>query len=161
MSTETIRLIRDGEKGVRECGGGGRGRIYILIATLSPPEWLLHSDGQWSFNVSLIVRDKITRQCPQPQPLWRERTAAAESSWDPSADSLTPYRWATLVHGEWDLFVMSALYIPYIVGSFWSSGSKPCNIKKNHAKKLRLLRDLDQGFVWVMVRYNTVVYTHI
>ena len=40
MSTETIRLIRDGEKG----GGGGRGMAvggevdYILIATLSPPE---------------------------------------------------------------------------------------------------------------------------
>ena len=39
MSAETIRLIRDGEK-----GGGGRGMEvggevdYILIATLSPPE---------------------------------------------------------------------------------------------------------------------------
>ena len=38
-STETIRLIRDGEK-----GGGGRGMEvggkgdYIPIATLSPPE---------------------------------------------------------------------------------------------------------------------------
>ena len=40
MSTETIRLIRDGEKG----GGGGGGMEvggegdYIPIATLSPPE---------------------------------------------------------------------------------------------------------------------------
>ena len=41
MSTETIRLIRDGEKG----GGGGQGGMevgvegdYIPIATLSPPE---------------------------------------------------------------------------------------------------------------------------
>ena len=31
MSTETIRLIRDGEKGGRGYGGGGRGR-YIPIA---------------------------------------------------------------------------------------------------------------------------------
>ena len=38
MSTETIRLIRDGENGGEggmEVGGEGD---YILIATLSPPE---------------------------------------------------------------------------------------------------------------------------
>ena len=44
MSTATFRLIRDGEKGRRgeegmEVGGG---RDYIPIATLSPPESLLH-----------------------------------------------------------------------------------------------------------------------
>ena len=41
MSTETTRLIRDGEKvgerGVEVVGGGGE-REIILIATLSPPE---------------------------------------------------------------------------------------------------------------------------
>ena len=39
-STETIRLIRDGEKGGRGNGGGGGEReiIIIPIATLSPPE---------------------------------------------------------------------------------------------------------------------------
>ena len=46
MSTETIRLIRDGEKG----GEGGmevRGEgDYLPVATLSPPELPLHSDGQ-------------------------------------------------------------------------------------------------------------------
>ena len=32
MSTETIRLIRDGEKGGRGYGGGGRGReIYLSL----------------------------------------------------------------------------------------------------------------------------------
>ena len=36
-STETIRLIRDGEKGGREYGVGGEGD-YIPIATPSPPE---------------------------------------------------------------------------------------------------------------------------
>ena len=42
-STETMRLIRDGEK-----GGGGKGMEvgeegdYIPIATLSPPESFLH-----------------------------------------------------------------------------------------------------------------------
>ena len=45
MSTETTRLIRDGEKGGGGGGGGGKGvgakvpeGAYILIATLSPPE---------------------------------------------------------------------------------------------------------------------------
>ena len=37
MSTETIMLIRDGEKGGKEFGGGGEGD-YIPIAALSPPE---------------------------------------------------------------------------------------------------------------------------
>ena len=38
-STETIRLIRDGEKGGRGNGGGGEREIIIIpIATLSPPE---------------------------------------------------------------------------------------------------------------------------
>ena len=34
-STETTRLISDGEKGEREYGGGGD---YIPVATPSPPE---------------------------------------------------------------------------------------------------------------------------
>ena len=40
MSTETIRLIRDGEKEGRGYGGGGRRKeiMYIRVATLSPPE---------------------------------------------------------------------------------------------------------------------------
>ena len=36
MNMETISLFRDGEKGGRGCGGGGRSD-YIPIATLSPP----------------------------------------------------------------------------------------------------------------------------
>ena len=37
MSTETIRLIRDGEKGEGGMEVGGEGD-YIPIATLPPPE---------------------------------------------------------------------------------------------------------------------------
>ena len=44
----------------------GKGRLYI-IAELLPPESLLLTMGidESHFNVSLIVRDLVTRQCPQ------------------------------------------------------------------------------------------------
>ena len=35
MSTETIRFIRDVEKGARGYGGGGRGRIYTYCNTVT------------------------------------------------------------------------------------------------------------------------------
>ena len=37
------------------------------------------------FNVSLTVRDKVTRQCPQYYNFWRERRAEADSNRGPSA----------------------------------------------------------------------------
>ena len=65
-STETIRLIRDGEMGGRGCGGGGRGRLYTYRYTVTrmTPAFKVGSDES-HFNVSLIVKDKVTRQCPQ------------------------------------------------------------------------------------------------
>ena len=41
-SSETIRLIRDGEKGGKGVCRWGEEGDYIPIATLSPPELLLH-----------------------------------------------------------------------------------------------------------------------
>ena len=38
MSTETIRLIRDREKGVKWGMEVGEGGDYIPVTTLSPPE---------------------------------------------------------------------------------------------------------------------------
>ena len=65
MSTETVRLIRDGEKGGK--GGtkvGGEGD-YIPVAKLSPPEscdsCIKMGSDESDFNVSLIVRGKVTR----------------------------------------------------------------------------------------------------
>ena len=55
-STETTRLIRDGEKGGE--GGmevGGRWRLYTCRYTLTTG-----MTPALSFNVSLIVRDKVT-----------------------------------------------------------------------------------------------------
>ena len=70
MSTETIRLIRDGEKG----GGGGGGVqrwgereiIYLSLHCHHQNDCCIKTGSDEShFNVSLIVRDKVTRQCPQ------------------------------------------------------------------------------------------------
>ena len=64
-STETTRLTRDGQKGVgrgMEGGEGGGEGDYIPIATLSPPERLLVGSDESHFNVSLIVRDKVTNK---------------------------------------------------------------------------------------------------
>ena len=59
-STETIRLIRDGE---------GKGVIIHLSLSLhchhQNDSCIKMGSDESHFNVSLIVRDKVTRQCPQ------------------------------------------------------------------------------------------------
>ena len=70
---------------------------YIPITTLSPPRndsCIKTGSDESHFNVSLIVRDKVTRQCPQ--------TTTFEEKGEPKRSrtevlpltSLTPYRWA-------------------------------------------------------------------
>ena len=65
--TETVRLIRDGEKvgkGVRKWGE--REIIYLLLHCHHQNDSCIKMASDKSlFNVSLIVRDKVTRQCPQ------------------------------------------------------------------------------------------------
>ena len=48
-------------------GVGGGGGDYIPIATLSPTRmtYIKMGSDESHFNVSLIVMDKVTRQCPQ------------------------------------------------------------------------------------------------
>ena len=85
--------MRDGEKG--EGGmGGGRGRVYTYDYTVTTRTTCIQmgSDESRSVNVSLIVRDKVTRHCPQ--------TTASEEKGDPKRyrtevlplTSLPPYR---------------------------------------------------------------------
>ena len=75
-STETVGLLGTGAQDVHldfhtapdlcimEVGEVGD---YIPIATLAPPNnsWIQMGSDESHFNVSLIVRDKVTRQCPQ------------------------------------------------------------------------------------------------
>ena len=60
--------MRDGEKGGRGggYGGGGRGRVYTYrYAVTTRMTFIKMGSDESHFNVSLIVKDKVTRQCPQ------------------------------------------------------------------------------------------------
>ena len=46
------------------------------------------------FNVSLIVRDKVTRPCPQTTKFEEKREPKQIRTEVPLLTSLTPYRWA-------------------------------------------------------------------
>ena len=80
--------MRDGEKwgkGVWRCGK--RVIIYLSLHCHHQNDSCIKKGSDEShFNVSLIVRDKVTGQCPQTTTFsWGERTAEAESSRRPSA----------------------------------------------------------------------------
>ena len=63
MSTETINLIRDGEKGVWRWG---EEIIYLSLHCHHQNDSCIKMGSDEShFNVSLVVRDKVTRQYPQ------------------------------------------------------------------------------------------------
>ena len=72
-STETIRLIRDGEKWVKG--------VCIKVGS-----------DESHFNVSLIVRDKVTRQCPQTTTFEEKGEPKRIRTEVPLLTSLTPYR---------------------------------------------------------------------
>ena len=64
-STETIRLIRDGEKRGGTFWWGEREIIYLLLYCHHQNDSCIKMGSDAGhFNVSLIVRDKVTRQCP-------------------------------------------------------------------------------------------------
>ena len=93
-STEAIRLIRDGEKegwGVGwRYGDGGRGRLSLntsisLHCHHQNDSCIKTGSDESRFNVSFIVRDEVTRQCPQTTTFFkRERRAEADSNRGPS-----------------------------------------------------------------------------
>ena len=87
-STETIRLIRDG-------GGGGGGGHYVHIVHCHHQNDFCIKIGsdESQFNVSLIiVRDKVTRQCPQTITFEEKGEQKRIRTEVPLLTSLTPYR---------------------------------------------------------------------
>ena len=66
---------------------------YIPIATLSPPECCIKMGSDEShFRVSLIERDKISRQCPQTTTFEEKGEPKRIRTEVPLLTSLTPYR---------------------------------------------------------------------
>ena len=66
---------------------------YIPIATLSPPDSCIKMGiDEGHFNVSLIVRDKATRQCQQTNFFEEKGEPRRIQTEVPLLTSLTPYR---------------------------------------------------------------------
>ena len=83
MSTETLRFIKDREKGVWRWGK--REIIYLLLHCHHRNNSCIKAGSDEShFNVSLTVRDKVTRQCPQTT-AFEDKRAKMDSNWGPSA----------------------------------------------------------------------------
>ena len=82
-----MRLIRDREKGGKGVWRWGKWEIiYLLLHCYHQNDSCIKMGSDVShFNVSLIVRDKVTRQCPQTTILEEKRRAEADSNWGPSA----------------------------------------------------------------------------
>ena len=74
--------------GGRGHGGGGRGRLYTYRYRHCHHQndfCIKMGSDESHFNVSLIVMDKVTRQCPTNHNLWRERRTEADSNRGPSS----------------------------------------------------------------------------
>ena len=87
-----MRCIRDEEEVVGGGGGGDSMEGGIIYLSLHCHSWLLLSELMGSRNdeshfnvISLIVRDKVTRQRPQTTAFWRQRRAEEDSNPGPSA----------------------------------------------------------------------------
>ena len=108
-----------GWKGVRRYGCGGRQVIYLSLQCRHQNDSCIKMGSDEShFNVSLIVRDKVRRQCPQ--------TTTFEEKGEPKRirtevlrlTSLTPYRQAIQAHFylffHVSLFVQAFQRIAYV-----------------------------------------------
>ena len=95
MSTETVRLIRDGEKGGGEWvwRWGKREVIYLSLHCHHQNDSCIKMDSDEShFSVSLIVRDKVTRHKSQDSAHRPQLLKRKESRNGFELTSLTPYR---------------------------------------------------------------------
>ena len=80
-------------EGGRGYGGVGRGRVYTYCYTVTTRMTCIKMGSDEShFNVSLIVRDKITRQYPQTTIFEVKGEPKQIRTEVPLLTSLTPYR---------------------------------------------------------------------
>ena len=80
---------------------GGRGRLYTYRYTVTTRMTCIKVGSNEShFNVSIIVRDKVTRQCPQTTTFEGKGEPKRIRIEVPPLTSLAPYRWAKPAHSE-------------------------------------------------------------
>ena len=93
MSTETIRLIREGEKGEKGARRWGKREIiYLSLHCHHQNDSCIKMGSDEShFNVALIVRDKVTRQCQQTTTSEEKAEPKRIRTEVPLLASLTPY----------------------------------------------------------------------
>ena len=93
MSTETTRLIRDGKNERKGVWRWGRGRLYTCCHSHHQNDSCIKMGSDEShFNVSLIVRDKVTRQYPQTTTFEEKGELKWIRTEVPLLTSLAPYR---------------------------------------------------------------------
>ena len=85
---------KGGEKGGRGYGGGGKREIIYLSLHChhQNDSCITMGSDESHFNVSLIVRDKVTRQCPQTTTFEEKGQPKQVRTEIPLLTSLTPYR---------------------------------------------------------------------
>ena len=97
-----MRLIGDGEKGGGVQGVWRRGKreiIYLLLHCHHQNDSGIKTGSDEShFNVSLTVRDKVTRQCPQTTTFEEKGEPKRIRTEVPLLTSPTPYRSAKSAH---------------------------------------------------------------
>ena len=93
-------LIRDGEKGGKGAWWWGeRETIYLSLHCHHQNDPCIKMGSDEShFNISLTVRDKVTRQCPQTTTFEDKGEPKRIRTEVPLLISLTPYRWAQPAH---------------------------------------------------------------
>ena len=93
---------REGGKGVWRVGGGKREIIHLSLHCHHQNDSCTKVGSNEShFNVPLIVRDKVTRQRPQPTTFEEKGEPKQIRTEVPLLTSLTPYRQARPAHGNW------------------------------------------------------------
>ena len=94
------KTLRTGRMGGRGYGGGGkRESIYQSLHCHHQNDSCIKMDIDGShFNVSLIVRDKVTRQCPQTTTFEEKGEPKRIRTEVPLLTSLTPYHQTKSVH---------------------------------------------------------------